>query len=102
MDRQDFLAGKASRLLSSKLSSSRAWRVLCRNCDQLLYSYNKQGKGNLIKCYPQRIQQDNTNEVCKCPCCANKFCIVRPVKGKLAHKLIQDRIKIIRSSHGGR
>ncbi len=77
------------------------WRVLCSGCKTHLYTYKKIGKGNLIKCYTNRIAVNHTHTAkpCRCPDCSALFCIVRKVKGKPAHKLIADRVQIQRHDH---
>ena len=63
-------------------------------------SDSKIGQGNLIKCYVHRIETDHTSGNCTCPKCNSTFCFKREVKGRPAHKLIIDRVRIVRAKHG--
>ena len=72
----------------------------CNKTCEPTRSDSKIGQGNLIKCYVHRIETDHTSGNCTCPKCNATFCFKREVKGRPAHKLIIDRVRIVRAKHG--
>ncbi len=72
-------------------------------CDYLLFRYFKAGKGRIIKCFVQRMENDfvglaglETHAKPLCPGCAKELGIMMMIRGELALKLNQGTIKPIR------
>jgi len=81
------------------MSSRRAKRtvkVYCANCGQLLYKYRKGGGGKLVKCFVDKIVQDNTEGDLHCPSCGREFARETMVYGRPAHKIIQGKVMVRR------
>ncbi|MBN2245317.1 MAG: hypothetical protein JW755_05690 [Candidatus Aminicenantes bacterium] len=81
----------------------RVIEVECR-CGQLLFQYYKAGRGRLIKCFIERIMQDNvgvskmtTGTQPVCPSCGKDIGIVKMVRGRPAIKINQGTVKETRT-----
>jgi hypothetical protein len=48
-------------------------KVYCAKCQTLLYKYQKESFGSLIKCYKDRIAEDYTDGDLNCPKCGETF-----------------------------
>jgi len=66
--------------------------IHCQKCRTLLYRYKKGGTGGLVKCYVERIVEDNTNGDLTCPECNQEFARPMTITGRPAHKIIQGKI----------
>jgi len=84
------------------MSKDRIIKVKCQ-CGQFLFRYSKGGRGRLIKCYLDQIQDDGLGVVDAplgalpaCPACGKPIGIVRMVRGRLALNLNQGAIQKIR------
>ena len=86
--------------VSSDIASNETNDNRCNKTCEPTRSDSKIGQGNLIKCYVHRIETDHTSGNCMCPKCNATFCFKREVKGRPAHKLIIDRVRIVRAKHG--
>ena len=71
-------------------------KVYCSHCDYLLYKYKKVGIGHLLKCYKDRILQDNTMGDLKCPKCQQVFAREAIIHKKPANKIIQGKVYVKR------
>ena len=71
-------------------------KVYCAKCQTLLYKYQKEGLGFLIKCYKDRIQEDHTNGDLKCPKCGESFAREAMYHGKPANKIISGKVYVRR------
>ena len=71
-------------------------KVYCVKCHALLYKYQKEGLGSLIKCYKDRIAEDYTKADLKCPNCGETFAREAVYHGKPANKIIRGKIYIRR------
>jgi len=71
-------------------------KVYCANCQTLLYKYQKEGLGFLIKCYKDRIQDDYTNGDLKCPKCGEKIARDAMYHRKPANKIIRGKVYVRR------
>jgi len=67
-------------------------KVYCKNCKTLLYKYQKEKPGHLIKCYKDRIVEDYTKGDLRCPCCKQIFARETMIHGKPANKIIQGKV----------
>ena len=67
-------------------------KVYCTKCDQLLYLYQKDKKGHLVKCYKDRILEDFTNGDLKCPKCHENFAREATYHCRAANKIIQGKV----------
>ena len=67
-------------------------KVYCAQCKTLLYRYQKQGIGLLVKCYKDRIIQDNTKGDLKCPNCGQLFARDAVYHNRPANKIIQGKV----------
>jgi len=84
------------------MSQGRVVKVECQ-CGQSLFKYFKGGRGRLIKCFLDEIQDDGVGVVNAplgarptCPGCGKEIGIVRIVRGRPALKLNQGAIQKIR------
>ena len=84
------------------MSKGRTVKVECQ-CGQLLFRYYKGGRGRLIKCFLDLIQDDIVGLIDAplgdrptCPECAKQIGLVRIVRGRPALKLNQGALKKIR------
>lgn len=73
-------------------------KVYCR-CGQLLYHYDKEGPGQLHKCFADRITKDNTGSRLYCPGCDKQFAREVTIAGRRAFRLIGGRF--YKSGHCG-
>jgi len=85
----------------TRKSKGRIVKVECQ-CGQLLFRYFKGGRGRLIKCYLDQIQDDSVGLADAslgarpvCPACGKAIGIVRMVRGRPALKLNQGAIQKI-------
>lgn len=67
-------------------------KIFCSKCNTLLYHYQKEGPGSLIKCFVDRITKDNTNGDLKCPKCSQEFARQSEIKGRPINKIIKGRV----------
>lgn len=67
-------------------------KVYCAKCKTLLYRYQKEGAGLLVKCYKDRIIQDNTRGDLKCPNCGQLFARDAVYHNRPANKIIQGKV----------
>jgi len=72
-------------------------------CGYLLFRYFKAGKGKLIKCFVNRLSEDNvglrglaTFSKPPCPSCGKELGIIMMIRGEPALKINQGTIKSIR------
>ena len=84
------------------MSKGRIVKVECQ-CGRLLFKYFKGGKGRLIKCFLDEIENDLVSVVDEplgarptCPGCGKEIGIVRIVRGRPALKLNQGAIQKIK------
>lgn len=66
--------------------------VHCSRCNRLLYRYQKEGPGQLVKCFLDRIVKDHTRGDCTCPGCGQVFARTASFHNRPAHKIIQGKI----------
>ncbi len=85
------------------MSSGKAINVECQ-CGYLLFKYYKGGHGRLIKCFLNKLIEDNVGiskrelgERPLCPKCGKSLGTIRLVNGRPALKLNQGTIKKIRT-----
>ena len=74
---------------------SKGYRTIsihCSKCKALLYKYHKGGTGGLVKCFLDKIAEDNTHGDMKCPDCGQEFARLRTIQNKPAHKIIQGKV----------
>ena len=71
---------------------SQVIKVYCAQCRALLYKYQKEGSGHLVKCYQDRIVKDLTNGDLRCPQCQVSFAREAMIHGKPANKIIQGKV----------
>jgi len=68
--------------------------IHCSKCKDLLYEYQKEGPGSLVKCYIDRIAKDHTNGDLKCPSCGQDFARHATMRMRPVHKIIQGKVYI--------
>ena len=73
-----------------------AIRIYCVKCKTLLYKYQKEGLGSLIKCYKDRIIEDLTKGDLKCPKCGEQFARETMMHGRPVNKIIQGKVYVRR------
>ena len=66
--------------------------IRCNPCRTLLYKYRKGGTGGLVKCFVERIVEDNTAGDLCCPNCGQEFAREIRIGGRAAHKIIQGKV----------
>ena len=76
---------------TSALLASRKLAIHCRACQTHLYTYRKGGKGQLVKCFVDKIVEDHARGT-QCPNCGSEFGRVTRIKNRLAHKIIGGKI----------
>ncbi|MCX6715575.1 MAG: hypothetical protein NT077_00995 [Candidatus Taylorbacteria bacterium] len=69
-------------------------KVHCRSCNTLLYEYDKEGPGSLVKCFVDRITADHTKGDFKCPKCETPFCRLSQIGNRPIHKIIGGKVYI--------
>ena len=67
-------------------------RVFCRPCRNLLLTYRKGGKGQLVKIHLYKIVKDFTQEPGICPQCGNQFAREAIIKNKPALKVVGGKV----------
>lgn len=67
-------------------------KVHCNGCKALLYEYDKEGPGSLVKCYVSGITKDHTNGDCRCHKCGTTFCRVGMIGSRPIHKIVQGKV----------
>lgn len=67
-------------------------KIHCAQCRTLLYKYQKEGSGHLVKCYKEKIVKDFTKGDLRCPRCEGTFARKAMIHGKPAHKIIQGKV----------
>jgi len=76
--------------------SARTVRVFCSDCGFYLLKYRKGGGGKLVKCFKDKIVQDNTEGSLSCPECGQAFARETMVYGRPANKIIQGKVTVKR------
>ena len=76
----------------NKKGPSRTVNIFCSNCNSQLYKYRKGGKGALVKCFKERINQDFTVIDCTCPNCEKVFAREAIIRGAPAFKMIGGKV----------
>ncbi|WP_448566583.1 hypothetical protein [Thalassotalea ganghwensis] len=66
--------------------------IFCRQCNQLLFKYQKGGKGALVKSFKVRIVKDYTQAPCQCPKCEAIFAREQMIKGLPAYKFVGGKV----------
>ena len=74
----------------------RTIRIYCANCGHFLYKYRKGGGGKLVKCFVEKIVQDNTEGDLSCPSCGQAFARETMAYGRPANKIIQGKVTVKR------
>jgi hypothetical protein len=69
-------------------------KIYCIQCRALLYKYQKEGSGHLVKCFKERIVKDFTKGDLSCPHCKVPFARESMIRGKPANKIIQGKVFI--------
>jgi len=67
-------------------------KIYCIQCRALLYEYQKEGSGHLVKCFKEKIVKDLTKGDLRCPHCKVLFAREAMIRGKPAHKIIQGKV----------
>lgn len=65
--------------------------IYCQQCRAMLFKYKKGGKGNLIKCFKERITENFTTTPCQCPRCETIFARDVLIRGTPAYKIIGNK-----------
>ncbi|GAB2650404.1 hypothetical protein [Vibrio panuliri] len=76
----------------NKKQPSKTVEIYCANCKFQLFKYRKGGKGALVKCFKERIVEDNTTTPCICPKCGKEFARDTLVRGTPAYKMIGGKV----------
>jgi ribosomal protein S27E len=76
----------------NKKGPSRTVDVSCAKCKTQLFKYRKGGKGALIKCFKERIVEDNAKVACTCPECGQVFARDTLVRGAPAFKMVGGKV----------
>ena len=76
--------------------SARTVRVFCAACGFNLLKYRKGGGGKLVKCFADKIVEDNTEGDLRCPGCGQAFARETMAFGRPASKIIQGKVTVKR------
>ncbi|RJO60942.1 hypothetical protein C4544_04205 [candidate division WS5 bacterium] len=68
--------------------------IHCSKCSELIYRYQKEGPGSLVKCYVDRIVEDYTKGNLKCLSCGQDFARHAIMHNRPVHKIIQGKVYI--------
>lgn len=66
--------------------------IFCSQCKTQLFKYRKGGKGNLVKCFIERISEDYTDTPCHCPGCGMEFARETLIRGTPAYKMVGGKV----------
>ncbi|ASJ96163.1 MULTISPECIES: hypothetical protein [Shewanella] len=72
----------------NKKAPERTVEIFCAKCKSRLFKYRKGGKGALVKCFKERIIEDDTHTPCHCPQCDQCFARDTLIRGVPAFKII--------------
>ena len=85
--------------MSSRAKNYRSIDVICSACLTKLYKYRKGGNGSLVKCIPDRILIDYTQEASdsenpslSCPKCGQVFARIAQMGGRIVYKIIGGKV----------
>jgi len=78
----------------SSRRSKRTIKVYCASCGHYLLKYRKGGGGKLVKCFVEKITQDNTKGDLTCPECGQHFARETTAYGQPANKIIQGKVTV--------
>lgn len=67
-------------------------KIYCAKCRTLLYYYEKDIQGHLVKCYKDKILEDYTKGDLKCPNCGLQFAREAIIHNRPANKIIQGKV----------
>ena len=76
----------------NKKGPTKTVNVYCKQCNFLLLKYRKGGKGALLKCFKERINQDFTLTPGICPQCDLPFARDCLIRGTPAFKMIGGKV----------
>ncbi|WP_028108640.1 hypothetical protein [Ferrimonas futtsuensis] len=78
---------------NSKLPD-RSVQISCSRCRTQLLRYRKGGNGALVKCFIERITEDNTQEPGICPGCGSQFGRQTLIRGVPALKMVGGKVRV--------
>ncbi|OCQ22097.1 hypothetical protein A7985_09900 [Pseudoalteromonas luteoviolacea] len=76
----------------NKKGPTRTVDIYCAKCKTQLFKYRKGGKGNLIKCFVERITVDHTDNQTHCPNCEQEFSRRTLIRGTPALKIVGKKV----------
>jgi len=76
----------------SKKGPSTTVKISCAKCGVFLYKYRKGGKGALVKCFVERIEEDAANGSLMCPGCGIEFARAAMIRGRPANKIVGGKV----------
>ena len=76
----------------SKKGPSTTVKISCSKCGDFLYKYRKGGKGALVKCFVERIEEDAAHGAMACPGCGSEFARPAMIRGRPANKIIGGKV----------
>jgi uncharacterized Zn finger protein (UPF0148 family) len=66
--------------------------VHCNTCRTMLFRYEKEGEGHLVKCYADNIIKNFTEDQTHCPVCTTEFARPATIHCRPAYKIIQGKV----------
>ncbi|WP_112478000.1 hypothetical protein [Vibrio variabilis] len=78
----------------NKKLPTKAVDIFCAKCGCKLYRYRKGGKGSLVKCFKERITEDNTKAVGVCPECDIVFGREMLIRGAPSIKMMGGKVRM--------
>ncbi len=69
-------------------------KLSCSTCRTYLFTYKKEGAGNLIKCFKDNISDDKTSGTGFCHSCGKQFARESKIGNRPILKIIQGRVSI--------
>ena len=76
----------------NKKGPTKTVNIYCSQCNTQVYKYRKGGKGALVKCFKERINQDFTQSNGTCPKCETVFARETIIRGVSAFKIIGGKV----------
>jgi len=86
-------AWHAAEATEAAVVAAAAEAVACRLAAQaFIYKYRKGGKGALVKCFVERIEEDAANGSLMCPGCGIQFARPAIIRGRPANKIVGGKV----------
>jgi hypothetical protein len=99
--RMQKIKSKKDRYTNARGGSSKIFQLACGKCKSIIATYQKDGPGNLIRMYLDRIQSDTglifSNKLVSCKNCNSKIGILSNYKPENREAIFLERGAIVKS-----